>query len=64
MRNMHAFYWCGVKQELDYLHHGSGGVGLDADAKFTKQDRMQSQKKKQSQHTSGFHHTLHFMTKQ
>jgi len=51
MWNMHDFYWCGVKQELDYLHHGSGGVGLDVDSKFTKLDRMQS-KKKQSPHTS------------
>ena len=37
--------------ESDYLHHGSGGVGLDADSKFTKQDRMRSQEK-QSPHTS------------
>ena len=26
------------------MHHGSGGAGLDADSKFTKQDRMRSQK--------------------
>ena len=26
------------------MHHGSGGVGLDADSKFTEQDRMRSQK--------------------
>ena len=48
---MHDIYWCGVKQESDCLHHGSGGVGLDADSKFTKQDRMRSQKY-QSPHTS------------
>jgi len=41
---MHDFDLCGVKQESDYLHHGSGGVGLDADSKFIKQDRMRSQK--------------------
>jgi len=35
---------CRVKQESDYLHHGSGGAGLDADSKFTKQDWMRSQK--------------------
>ena len=52
MWNMHDFYWCGVKQESDCLHHGSDRVGLDADSKFTKQDRMRS-KKKQSTHTSG-----------
>jgi len=34
------------------LYHGSGGVGLDADSKCTKQDRMRSQKN-QSPHTSG-----------
>jgi len=26
------------------LHHGSDGVGLDADSKFTTQDRMRSKK--------------------
>ena len=26
------------------MHHGSGGDGLDADSKFTKQDRMRSKK--------------------
>jgi len=41
---MHDFCYCGVKQESDYLHHGSGGVRLDADSKFNKQDRMRSQK--------------------
>jgi len=51
MWNMHDFYWCGVKQGSDYLHHGSGGVGLEADSKFTKQDWMRS-KKKLSPHTS------------
>jgi len=51
MWNMYDFYWCGVKQESDYLHHGSGGVGLDVDSKFTKQDQMRSQKK-QSLHIS------------
>ena len=51
MWNMHDFYSCGVKQESDYLHHGGDRVRLDADSKFTKQDRMQS-KKKQSPHIS------------
>ena len=41
---MHDLYCCGVKQESDYLHHGCDGVGLDADSKFTKQDRMRGQK--------------------
>ena len=50
MLNMHDFYWCGVKLESDYLHHGCGRVGLDADSKFTKQDRMQSKKKTESAH--------------
>jgi len=44
MWNMHDFYWFGVKQESDCLHHGSGGVGLDVDSKFSKQNRMWSQK--------------------
>jgi len=44
MWNMHDFYSSGVKQESDYLHHGGDGVGLDADSKFTKQDRMRSKK--------------------
>ena len=26
------------------MHHGSGGAGLDEDSKFTKQDRVRSQK--------------------
>ena len=42
MWNLHDFYSCGVKQKSDYLHHGGDGVGLDADSKFTKQDRMRS----------------------
>jgi len=52
MWNMYDFYRCGVKQESDCLHHGSDGVGLDENSKFTKQDRMWSQKK-QSPHISG-----------
>jgi len=51
MWNMHDFYWCRVKQKSDCLHHGSGGVRLDADSKFTKQDQMRS-RKKQRPHTS------------
>jgi len=47
--NMHDFYWCGVKQESDCLHHGSGGVGLDADSKFTKPDRIGLKKSRVSQ---------------
>ena len=41
---MRDFHWCGVKQESYCLYYGSGGVELDADSKFAKQDRMRSQK--------------------
>ena len=51
--NMHHFLWFGVKQESDCLHHGSGGVGLDADSKFTKQDRTRSQKKQSPRTSAG-----------